>query len=417
MSGHSRKLWLLGFSIVPLSLCTVLVLRPRESDAAVEVAVSAELPAVPRGVEVLTRGPIHEAYASLTADPVPTKPVPKCPPRALEEMPPDEQPEGNVIWIGGYWAYDDDRNDFLWVSGTWRTPPPGKRWIAGYWKEQGSDWQWVPGFWAAAAEREEAAQQITYLPEPPKTPELAPPGDPPAADSFYVPGNYVWADTDYRWRAGYWARVQPGYVWVSSHYRWTPSGYIYISGYWDLALSRRGVLFAPIIVDPLRVETRFVYTPAFVVRDTVVVDALFVRPTTCHYYFGDYYGASYSRLGFETSIVYSRRRYEPVFVYASYEHRSEPNWVSLQVNINLGRHEGRAPLPPRTLNQQILVQKNVTNITNVTNVTNVTNIKNVQNTTMVTSVAQVKKEKGIRTVALDQKQRQKATSSRLLFSR
>src|SRR5262245_52107742 len=293
MSDRSRKLWLLALSILPISLGTALVLKPRDTRAGVEVAVSAELPAVPRGVEVLTRGPIHEAYASLTADPVPTKPVAKAPPRPLEEMPPDEQPEGNVVWIGGYWAYDDDRSDFLWVSGTWRTPPPGKRWIAGYWRDQGDQWQWVPGFWAAA-EREEAAQQITYLPSPPAPPEVAAPGDPPTADSFYVPGNWVWADAGYRWRAGYWARGQPGYVWLSSHYRWTPSGYSYVAGYWDLALSRRGVLFAPIIVDPLRVETRFVYTPAFVVRDTVVVDALFVRPATCHYYFGDYYGVTYS---------------------------------------------------------------------------------------------------------------------------
>src|SRR5205085_5053636 len=142
------------------------------------------------------------------------------------------------------------------------------------------------------------------LPAPPATPELAPPGEPPVADSFYVPGNWVWNSRVYAWRAGYWARVQPGYVWISSHFRWTPSGYVYIAGYWDLAISKRGILFAPIIIDPLRVETTFVYTPTYVVSDTVVVDALFVRPSTCHYYFGDYYGVTYSRLGFEASFVY-----------------------------------------------------------------------------------------------------------------
>src|SRR5215469_12817897 len=66
----------------------------------------------------------------------------------VDEMPPAEKPEGNVVWIGGYWGYDDDRKDFLWVSGVWRTPPPSKQWIAGYWREEGEQWQWVPGFWA-----------------------------------------------------------------------------------------------------------------------------------------------------------------------------------------------------------------------------------------------------------------------------
>jgi len=42
----------------------------------------------------------------------------------------------------------------------------------------------------------------------------------------------------------------PGYVWISAHYRWTPSGYLYIPGYWDLAVKRRGVLYAPVVIDP-----------------------------------------------------------------------------------------------------------------------------------------------------------------------
>lgn len=33
-------------------------------------------------------------------------------------LPPDQKPEGDdVAWIPGYWAWDDERNDFLWVSG------------------------------------------------------------------------------------------------------------------------------------------------------------------------------------------------------------------------------------------------------------------------------------------------------------
>ena len=67
------------------------------------------------GVQVLTRGPVHEAFAeTVTFDPEPGIVVPKLPPAAIEELPPDQKPEGaNVAWIPGYWAWDDERNDFL----------------------------------------------------------------------------------------------------------------------------------------------------------------------------------------------------------------------------------------------------------------------------------------------------------------
>jgi hypothetical protein len=83
------------------------------------------------GVQVLTRGPVHEAFAeSVTFDPEPGIVVPRAPPAAIEELPPDQRPEGaNVAWIPGYWGWDDERSDFLWVSGIWRDLPPGRQWI------------------------------------------------------------------------------------------------------------------------------------------------------------------------------------------------------------------------------------------------------------------------------------------------
>src|SRR5207237_3255596 len=136
----------------------------------------------------------------------------------------------------------------------------------------------------ATATADAAKQDVTYLPAPPATPETAPPGEPPAQDTFYVPGTWVWRGDAYAWRAGYWARVQPGYVWVAAHYRWTPSGYVYIPGYWDLVIANRGVLYAPVYVDTVMAGPRFVYTPAYCVCDTIVLDAMFVRPCYCHYY-------------------------------------------------------------------------------------------------------------------------------------
>src|SRR5437879_5413809 len=83
----------------------------------------ADMPPVPKGVEVMARGPIHEAFATPAVEPKPTQPVAKKPPAPLDEMPPADKPEGEVVWISGYWAWDDDRSDYLWVSGCWRARP------------------------------------------------------------------------------------------------------------------------------------------------------------------------------------------------------------------------------------------------------------------------------------------------------
>jgi hypothetical protein len=398
-----------GLAVI-LAHVFVLLALSYSQESAPPAAQMDEPPPVPKGIEVLARGPVHEAFASLTGEPVATQPVSKQPPKPIEEMPPTEKPEGDVIWIGGYWAYDDDRKDFLWVSGVWRTPPPGKQWIAGYWREEGDQWQWVPGFWTVS-EKDQETKDVTYLPKPPEPPAVAAPGQAPAADCFYVPGTWVWnpASATYAWRAGYWARVQPGYVWVPDHYRWTPSGYVYIPGYWDLAVSRRGVLYAPVIIDPAVVTTSFSYTPAYAVSDTVVVDALFVQPAYAHYYFGDYYEPAYATMGYQSIFVYGGRRYDSIIVYETWAHRSQPNWFSVQIDIYNGRSGGTLPVPPRTLVQQnTIIQQNITNVTNVTNVTNnvTNNTTNVSrttnyNTTVLAPTSKVVAAKGMKTVPLD----------------
>src|SRR5215471_16817919 len=61
------------------------------------------------GAEVLTRGPVHEAFAEpATGRPEQSQVITKQPPEAIEELPPDQRPDGdNVQWIPGYWAWDD----------------------------------------------------------------------------------------------------------------------------------------------------------------------------------------------------------------------------------------------------------------------------------------------------------------------
>ena len=198
------------------------------------------------GAEVLTRGPVHEGFAGIvTFNPEPGVVVTKAPPDIIEEVPPEDRPEGdNVTWIPGYWAWDDERSDFLWVSGTWRALPPGRQWMAGYWGKTPQGYQWTSGYWADAA-----ATEATYLPPPPATVEAGPNIVAPSPDYGWSPGCWLWYEGRYAWRPGYWAQGRADWDWMPAHYVWTPRGYIFVGGFWDYPVERRGILFAPVYFD------------------------------------------------------------------------------------------------------------------------------------------------------------------------
>src|SRR5438270_31607 len=118
MFAKARLLWALGFV---LSLAVFQQNPARSQDA--------DTVARPADIEIQTRGPVHEAFAQpFDLKPEPGPAVPKEPPAPIPEVPPEERPQGdNVQWIGGYWAWDADRGDFMWVSGTFRNPPAGRQ--------------------------------------------------------------------------------------------------------------------------------------------------------------------------------------------------------------------------------------------------------------------------------------------------
>src|SRR5262245_44672692 len=91
--------------------------------------------AAPAGLEDLARGPVHEAFAEQAHGQVKVAPiVAKQPPDPIEEVPPDQKPDAEgVQWLPGYWAFDEEKQDYLWVSGFWRVPPPGRQWVPGHW--------------------------------------------------------------------------------------------------------------------------------------------------------------------------------------------------------------------------------------------------------------------------------------------
>ena len=272
-------------------------------------------PEANENIEALMRGPIHEAFASQTSTtPMPGITVPKQPLEPVREVPPDVRPEGqNVEWIPGYWAWSEDRDDFIWISGVWREVPPNRRWVPGYWTEVDNGYQWISGAWVEAD-----TEQMTYLPYPPDQDlEEGPTSPAPSDNYFWVPGCWRYYETGYRWRPGYWAEHQPNWIWVPAHYTWTPRGCIYVGGYWDYYLDRRGVLFSPVYFRDHHYYRRpgFYYRPAVVVRTPLLTIHLFARPHYHHYYFGDYYGHGYADRGFYPWYRYHRRAYDPLYVH------------------------------------------------------------------------------------------------------
>ena len=118
------------------------------------------------------------------------------------------------------------------------------------------------------------------LPEPPETVETGPNIAAPSADSSWLPGCWVWRQNRYAWRPGFRATVQPNWVWIPDHYMWAPRGYVFVDGYWDRPIDRRGVLFAPVQFNA-SVYSRpgFSYSPTTVIDLSVFTNHLCARAT------------------------------------------------------------------------------------------------------------------------------------------
>lgn len=159
---------------------------------------------------------------------------PKPPPAAIAERPGTGPAKPGARWVGGYWAWDKVRADFVWVTGLWHVPPPGKFWVEGYWRRDRQGWYRVPGFWSARVDEE---RPIDWKKDGPPNPpdEDVPPA--PGPNHFYVAGVYT-PDPDGKglvWKAGYWYKAQPGWEWLPTRWIRRSSGWVFREGSWQRA--------------------------------------------------------------------------------------------------------------------------------------------------------------------------------------
>ena len=340
----AKKLLLI---LLALTFCAVL---PASGDTAEAWDYSAD-------GDALTRGPLHEAYAQpVTWDAEDRFVVSQKPPEPIQEIPPAEKPAGdNVVWIPGYWHYDDDTNGFIWISGCWRAVPPGKSWMPGYWQETASGYEWVMGFW-----KDSGASNIVYLPTPPETLETGPSSAAPSPDCIWVPGCWVWQPgtvwrrSGYAWRPGFWVTARPDWVWVPAHYAYTPHGYVFVEGYWDYTLADRGVLFLPMrFSSSVYLRSGFCFSPRLVIGVDLICSDFFFSPWRRHYFFGDYYAVRYSSLGFYPWFAYRHRVmiHDHLYAHARWHHRHEPHWSRDKRKEFEHRRQYQDARPPRTYQQ------------------------------------------------------------------
>ncbi len=306
------------------------------------------------GVEILTRGPIHEAFAEASmAGATAGFTITRAPYDPIVEVPPDQRPDGaDVAWIPGYWSWDEDRDDFIWVSGVWRDLPPNRQWAPGYWATVSGGYQWVSGFWGNTAQTD-----IDYLPPPPESLEYGPSSPSPRPGNSWSPGCWVWQQSRYDWQPGYWVAPQTDWIWTPAHYTWTPRGHVYVPGYWDYALARRGVIFAPVYyAQPVYRQPSYHYAPATIIDIRVITTCLFVQASSQRYYFGDYYDARYDARGYYPwhESRPSDHRYDPLYAqYRFTQLQNDRNWDQHVDERYHHRRDNVEARPPQTLALQV----------------------------------------------------------------
>jgi len=189
-----------------------------------------------------------------------------------------------------------------------------------------------------------------FLPRPPASLESGPVGNPPTANFTWIPGTWIFRHGRFLWLAGQWSPVHRGWVWVPARYVFTPAGYLFVDGYFDYELARRGVLFAPVIFRRGFVAPGFVFRPSVVLNTHRLTEFLFVNSPCGCYCFGDYFGASHVQAGIFPWFAFhmSSLGYDPFFAFASWAHHTDIGWHERLVSDFRAFRDDARLRPPRT---------------------------------------------------------------------
>jgi WXXGXW repeat (2 copies) len=161
---------------------------------------------------------------------------PQQPPAPVAERPARRRPSPRALWVPGYWDWDADRGEFVWIGGDWQVPPTGMIWVGGRWARDQRGWYRVAGFWRPRrGVRPDAAS-----PSPPAWRKTGPPADhppdtiapAPGPDYFFVAGHYEPDGDRLTWKPGFWARTQPGWDWLPARWTRRSSGWEFRAGDW-----------------------------------------------------------------------------------------------------------------------------------------------------------------------------------------
>lgn len=214
------------------------------------------------------KGPIHNAFAVPVKGEIVLEAISQEPPPDISETIPPYL-DSNESWIHGYWTWIPSQNDFVWVSGVWRLPPPQKIWIDGLWLKLEEGWVWVHGFWSPEL------TEYTYIQDAPPAPIEEDAGLPPGEDYFWNPGYWSYSNStkQYQWISGSWEELDFNWVLVPAHYVWRPEGYLFIPAYWDWPVEQRGRAYASLALSPEERISEMAVSPSIEIEPMIVLQA------------------------------------------------------------------------------------------------------------------------------------------------
>ena len=237
-------------------------------------------------VSSISQGPVHEAFLSTTTESFILSAITLDPPPAIKEIVPASL-NSQWIWIPGYWEWSTELNNFIWMTGVWRQPPPAHVWISSEWIRTDKGWVRLKGFWSLSS----ADKLYAILTPPPDSIEEQIPfmSD---LEMFWAPGAWTYEafQEKYLWSPGRWVAFNKNWILIPTRYVWRPKGYLCIPAYWDWPLEQVGACYSPLEIN-FAARSSVIFTPKTPLELNEVIARLF-------FYYPDFLSAFQHHLHF-----------------------------------------------------------------------------------------------------------------------